>query len=258
VVSKKQQDRNFDGIAGKFQKNIYQTTKGRLRQAVLLRDFAECADLSAPSRILDVGAGQGQLALALAQQGHQVTLTDLSQDMLDMALEDAKERGVDTQIQCHALALQQLSEQQWPAFPVVLCHAVLEWLHEPAEAIKQLRALVQTGGLVSLMFYNKDAKRLSNIIYGNFNYVLRDLAFKKKVSLSPQNPLQPEDVYRWCKEAGFIIEGKTGVRCFHDYLRDRSEQETEFDKLLQVELQYNRQEPYASIGRYQHLLLRAV
>ena len=104
MVSKKQQDRNFDGIAGKFQKNIYQTTKGRLRQAVLLRDFAECADLATPSRILDVGAGQGQLALALAEQGHQVTLTDLSQDMLDMALEDAKERGVDTQIQCHALA----------------------------------------------------------------------------------------------------------------------------------------------------------
>lgn len=116
MVSKKQQDRNFDGIAGKFQKNIYQTTKGRLRQAVLLRDFAECADLSAPSRILDVGAGQGQLALALAQQGHQVTLTDLSQDMLDMALEDAKERGVDTQIQCHALALQQLSEQNGQRF----------------------------------------------------------------------------------------------------------------------------------------------
>ncbi|MBY0419345.1 MAG: methyltransferase domain-containing protein, partial [Pararheinheimera sp.] len=82
-MSKKQQDRNFDGIAGKFQKNIYQTTKGRLRQAVLLRDFAECTDLATPSRILDVGAGQGQLALALAQQGHQVTLTDLSQDMLD-------------------------------------------------------------------------------------------------------------------------------------------------------------------------------
>ena len=254
-MSKKQQDRNFDGIAGKFQKNIYQTTKGRLRQAVLLRDFAECADLATPSRILDVGAGQGQLALALAEQGHQVTLTDLSQDMLDMALEDAQERGVDTQIQCHALALQQLSEQQWPAFPVVLCHAVLEWLHEPAEAIKQLRALVQTGGLVSLMFYNKDAKRFGNILFGNFDYVAADFQVKKKVSLNPQHPLVPQDVLQWCAQAGFSLLGKTGVRCFHDYLRDRSEQETEFDKLLEVELKYNRTEPYASLGRYQHLLL---
>ncbi len=106
------------------------------------------------------------------------------------------------------------------------------------------------------MFYNLDAKRFSNIVYGNFNYVLRDLAYKKKVSLSPQHPLNPLDVHRWCLAQGFELVSKTGVRCFHDYLRDRSEQETEFDKLLEVELRYNRTEPYASLGRYQHLLLK--
>ena len=104
--------------------------------------------------------------------------------------------------------------------------------------------------------HDVDAKRFSNIVYGNFNYVLRDLAYKKKVSLSPQNPLDPRDVSLWCQQAGFIQLSKTGVRCFHDYLRDRSEQETEFDKLLEVELRYNRTEPYASLGRYQHLLLK--
>jgi S-adenosylmethionine-dependent methyltransferase len=93
-------------------------------------------------------------------------------------------------------------------------------------------------------------------VYGNFNYVLRDLAYKKKVSLSPQNPLDPEQVREWCAAQGFTFLSKTGVRCFHDYLRDRTEQETEFDKLLEVELRYNRTEPYASLGRYQHLLLQ--
>ena len=52
----------------------------------------------------------------------------------------------------------------------------------------------EPGGVLSLMFYNIDAKRFSNIVYGNFNYVLRDLAYKKKVSLSPQNPLDPRAV----------------------------------------------------------------
>ncbi len=251
---KSKSDRNFDSIAAKFQQNIYNTTKGRLRQLVLQRDLLELALLSQPGcRVLDVGGGQGQLALWLAGLGHQVLLTDLSGEMLALAQQAATEQQLRVQIQ--QWSLQQLAEQQQSA-PLVLCHAVLEWLAEPAEAIRQLYQLVEPGGVLSLMFYNVDAKRFSNIVYGNFNYVLRDLAYKKKVSLSPQNPLDPRDVSDWCQQAGFIQLCKTGVRCFHDYLRDRSEQETEFDKLLEVELRYNRTEPYASLGRYQHLLLQ--
>ncbi len=251
---KSKSDRNFDSIAGKFQQNIYNTTKGRLRQLVLQRDLLELALLSQPGcRVLDVGGGQGQLALWLAGLGHQVTLTDLSGEMLALAQQAATAQQLKVQIQ--QWSLQQLAEQQQSA-PLVLCHAVLEWLAEPADAIRQLYQLVEPGGVLSLMFYNVDAKRFSNIVYGNFNYVLRDLAYKKKVSLSPQNPLDPRDVSDWCQQAGFIQLSKTGVRCFHDYLRDRTEQETEFDKLLEVELRYNRTEPYASLGRYQHLLLQ--
>lgn len=252
---KTQSDRNFDSIAGKFQQNIYNTTKGRLRQLVLQRDLTELVTAASlqQCRVLDVGGGQGQLALWLASQGHAVTLTDLSAEMLAIASAAAQTQQVPLQI-AH-LSLQQLAGQGLSA-PLVLCHAVLEWLAEPAEAIRQLYQLVEPGGVLSLMFYNVDAKRFSNILYGNFNYVLRDLAYKKKVSLSPQNPLDPREVVAWCQQAGFTQLSKTGVRCFHDYLRDRSEQETEFGKLLEVELRYNRMEPYASLGRYQHLLLR--
>lgn len=254
-MTKKKSDRNFDSIAAKFQQNIYQTTKGRLRQLVLQRDLAECEALQQSSRVLDVGAGQGQLALWLASLGHQLLLTDLSAEMLAMAVESAKAQGLSEQISILNTGLAELAAggQQ---YPVVLCHAVLEWLAEPELAIAQLWQLLEPGGTLSLMFYNLDAKRFSNIVYGNFNYVLRDLAYKKKVSLSPQHPLNPLDVHRWCLAQGFELVSKTGVRCFHDYLRDRSEQETEFDKLLEVELRYNRTEPYASLGRYQHLLLK--
>ncbi|HHU9650304.1 tRNA uridine 5-oxyacetic acid(34) methyltransferase CmoM, partial [Escherichia coli] len=33
------QDRNFDDIAEKFSRNIYGTTKGQLRQAILWQDL---------------------------------------------------------------------------------------------------------------------------------------------------------------------------------------------------------------------------
>ena len=252
----KKQDRNFDGMAQKFQRNIYQTTKGQLRQQVLLRDLLALPELQQPQRILDVGAGQGQMALELARHGHQLLLTDISASMLQIAAEQAGQAGLGDRIQCQQSSLQQLSEQQ-PRFPVVLCHAMLEWLAEPEQAISQLRQLIEPGGILSLMFYNLDAKRFGNLLYGNFDYVAAGLAQRKTVPLSPQHPLSPSEVLAWCESAGFELLSKTGVRCFHDYLRQPSMQQSHFAELLALELQYNRQEPYASLGKYIHLVVRA-
>jgi S-adenosylmethionine-dependent methyltransferase len=254
---KQKTDRSFDGIAAKFSRNIYSSTKGKLRQLVLLRDLAELDVLHQPCQILDVGAGQGQLALALAGQGHSAHLTDISAEMLQLAQQQATEQGM-AQLTFSQIGLAELAATHKQQYKLVLCHAMLEWLAQPQLAIAQLRQLVAPGGILSLMFYNKDAKRFGNILFGNFDYVAADFQVKKKVSLNPQHPLVPQDVLQWCAQAGFSLLGKTGVRCFHDYLRDRTLQQSQFEQLLALELQYNRTEPYASLGRYQHLLLRAV
>ena len=256
----KDTDRSFDGIAAKFQRNIYQSSKGEIRQQVLLRDLATLALLQAPCQILDVGAGQGQLSLALANMGHSVHLTDISAEMLAMAAETAAAQGLAVsgpaaRLQFSKLSLAELSRDSQQQYPLVLCHAMLEWLAQPDAALRQLSRLVAPGGVLSLMYYNKDAKRLSNILYGNFDYVAADFKVKKKVSLSPQNPLEPLLVEQWYQQAGFSVLSKTGVRCFHDYLQNRSMQQSHFSQLLELELKYNRQEPYASLGRYTHLLL---
>ncbi|MCH8536393.1 MAG: methyltransferase domain-containing protein [Alkalimonas sp.] len=250
-----QTDRNFDSIAAKFQRNIYQTSKGQLRQAVLLRDLATSSDLQQPVKILDVGAGQGQLALTLAAQGHQVTLADISAEMLQLARQTAHKAGLEQQLQFAHCSLQQLVEQGCQV-PVVLCHAMLEWLADPEQAIAQLYQLIQPGGLLSLMFFNLDAKRFGNVLYGNFDYVAQGFTGSKTVPLSPQNPLRPDDVLRWCQQAGFELEVKTGVRCFHDYLREPAMQQSHYQQLLALELEYNQTEPYASLGKYMHFILR--
>lgn len=253
---KKKTDRNFDSIAGKFQRNIYQTSKGRLRQDVLLRDLAALVDLKQATKILDVGAGQGQLALVLASQGHRVKLTDISAEMLQLARQAAKDACLESQVQFEQCGLSQLVEKTKPA-AVVLCHAVLEWLADPEQAIAQLYQLTKTGGVLSLMFFNQEAKCFGNVLYGNFEYVAQGCAGRKTVPLSPQNPLQPAQVLQWCQQAGFELEVKTGVRCFHDYLRHPSMQQSHYQQLLALELQYNQTEPYASLGKYMHFILRA-
>ena len=68
------QDRNFDDIAEKFSRNIYGTTKGQLRQAILWQDLDRVLAEMGPQklRVLDAGGGEGQTAIKMAERGHQV------------------------------------------------------------------------------------------------------------------------------------------------------------------------------------------
>ena len=163
---KHKSDRSFDGIANKFARNIYQSSKGQIRQQVLLRDLTELPLLKQPCDVLDVGAGQGQLATALARLGHKVHLTDISAEMLQIAQQSA-EPEILPLLSFEQVSLAQLAKQQGKRYSLILCHAMLEWLAEPQLAIAQLKSLLLPGGIISLMFYNKDAKRFANIVFGN-------------------------------------------------------------------------------------------
>ncbi len=61
------QDRNFDDIAEKFSRNIYGTTKGQLRQAILWQDLDHVLAEMGPQklRVLDAGGGEGQTAIKM-------------------------------------------------------------------------------------------------------------------------------------------------------------------------------------------------
>jgi S-adenosylmethionine-dependent methyltransferase len=46
------------------------------------------------------------------------------------------------------------------SFDVIICHAVLEWLADPQDALGRLSGLLKADGLLSLMFYNRNASLL--------------------------------------------------------------------------------------------------
>lgn len=84
------EDRNFDAIADHFEKKVYGGLKGAIRLAVLRRDLSQqiarlTEQLNRPLRILDVGAGLAQLSIEFALAGHDVTINDISRNMLDKA-----------------------------------------------------------------------------------------------------------------------------------------------------------------------------
>ena len=54
------QDRNFDDIAEKFSRNIYGTTKGQLRQAILWQDLDRVLAEMGPQKLRVVEKGRPQ------------------------------------------------------------------------------------------------------------------------------------------------------------------------------------------------------
>lgn len=248
-------DRNFDDIAEKFARNIYGTTKGRLRQAIVWQDLDAvlAAHPGKTLRVLDAGGGEGQTACFLAQKGHQVTLCDLSGEMVNRARAYAETKGVSENMNFIHSPVQQVGEHLASPVDLILFHAVLEWVAHPLSVIKILWDCLAPGGTLSLMFYNANGLLLHNMVAGNFSYVKAGMPKRKKRTLSPDYPRHPEEVYGWLRESGFKITGKTGVRVFHDYLREKHRQQDEFEALLALEQRYCREEPWIGLGRYIHV-----
>ncbi|OCG73049.1 S-adenosyl-L-methionine-dependent methyltransferase [Gilliamella sp. Nev6-6] len=245
------QDRNFDDISNKFAQNIYGTTKGKIREAIVWQTLEEILATYPPNRpltILDAGGGQGQIACRLAKLGHQVTLCDISEQMLALAKQKAQIENV--KINCLCCPIQQLDSLINQPFDLVICHAVLEWIAEPIALLKALKKHLKPDGYLSLMFYNYHALLFKTVTLGNFGYTQAGLAKRKKKTLSPDFPREPIDVYQWLNQIDFTILQKTGIRIFHDYLANKAKAETHFEQLLELEQKYCQTKPYLNLARY--------
>lgn len=259
-------DRNFDDLAGRFSKKIYGGLKGEIRLAVLSADLTPVVarlmeSRAQPLRILDVGGGLGQLSIRFAQQGHHVTVNDISPVMLDHARANAREAGVDEAINWHCGPYQDLAplleSQALQPFDLVMCHAVLEWLQEPELLVPALAPLVRPEGYLSLCFYNPASIIYRNLIRGNFNWVQQSESYTAdNGSLTPNNPCSIEQVRGWLAQSDFRIHKESGLRVFSDYVVEKRGGNQVPGQVLAMELEYSGQEPYKWMGRYLHVLAR--
>ena len=254
------QDRNFDDLAERFQRKVYGGLKGEIRLAVLWRDLDQMILSRAGSslRVLDIGAGFSQIAIKLAKLGHQVVVNDLSERMLAMARELAETEDVAEKITWHHGPYQELEKLEHGSFDLVLSHALLEWLAQPQTLIPTLRRFLDPQGVLSLTFYNYHSLVYRNLIRGNFNMLNKAEFVADPNSLTPGNPLLPKLVQSWLAEAGLEILGTSGIRVFHDYVTTQRGGNAVPEAVIEMELQYSRQEPYVWLGRYIHHLCRAV
>lgn len=258
-------DRNFDDLARRFRRNVYDRLKGDIRLAVLRRDMAEFVPGLAggavdgavnPLRILDAGGGQGQFSLVLAELGHNVELCDISANMLAMARQSHAAAGLAERVSLHHESIQSFCARHPQGFDVVLCHAVLEWVADPEALLGYLHQALRPGGFLSLTFYNVNGLVMKNLLRANFDKVLAEDYRGFRGSLTPTNPLNPAQVFGWLADLQLPVLCHSGIRCFHDYLLDPAQRNLEPQAQLALELRLSREDPFRGLGRYIHLLTR--
>ncbi len=103
------------------------------------RDAVIASVAGADRQVLDVGGGMGRMAVPLSKR-HFVTLTDISEQMLDLARVHESPR----------LRLQQADARRLPfadgSFDYELCIDVLPHIPEPSEAIREAHRVLKDGG----------------------------------------------------------------------------------------------------------------
>jgi S-adenosylmethionine-dependent methyltransferase len=248
-------DRNFDSLIDRFEKKVYDTAKGDWRLKLLKEDLLFLYDQPTPLSIWDAGCGFAQISLWLAQQGHQLTLCDVSEKMLGKAKQEFAQSGLTGDF-FHESA--QNLAAQLPQFDLVIFHAVLEWLAQPLPSLEIIAKQVKPDGYLSLMFYNRNAMIYTNTIKGGWRLknLLDDSYLGKGNKLTPPNPQYPHEVLNQLDLLGFTVITHTGIRVFNDYLSHQAHADTNADELFELEYRYCRMPTYRDMGRYVHMLAR--
>ena len=260
----KRMDRSFDAIADHFEKKVYGGLKGDIRLAVLRRDIFEYVDqmtkkVKRPLRILDVGAGLAQIAIELAAQGHTLVINDISVNMLDKAKTSVEQSAQNLDITWYVCPYQAIEEEltvnTTEKFDLIMCHALLEWLAEPAAVMDFFDRHLTKNGAISLCFYNPASFDYRNLIMGNFN-LLDNTEYKadNKKSLTPNHPVAKEEVQSWLEAHQYHTQLASGLRVFHDYAPLKRGGHNDPAAVIRMELRYSQLEPYKWLGRYLHIL----
>lgn len=250
-------DTDFDGLAATFEEDVYGSSKGYVRLSVLWDDLvAEIPRLKRGGlRVLDAGGGSGRIAVRLAKLGNEIVLCDPSSQMLDMARQRIGQETPAGRVMLVHSSIQDLPDALSDKFDVVLCHAVLEWLGNPENAVRQLVGFLKPDGSLSLMFYNRNAALLKQIVRGQLADALEECGGESARQTERPVPLDEAVVRGWLEAAGLTVRSKAGIRIFHDYLAAELV-ERNLEELIEIEKTMRKSEPFASLGQHIHLVCR--
>lgn len=168
------------------------------------RQMLDLARIQPGQRILDIAAGAGEPAVSAAERvgpGGYVLATDISEGIIELALQVARERGL-KQIETRAMDGEKLDLPD-ASFDAVLCRLGLMYMPHPVTALREWRRALKPGGRVAIGVFSTPDRNSWGAMPASI--------IRRRAQLPPPVPGQPgpfslgvpgvlEDVFR---QAGF-------------------------------------------------------
>jgi ubiquinone/menaquinone biosynthesis C-methylase UbiE len=122
------------------------------RQATAL-SYIDGLKLPKTAHVLEIGCGAGFLTAALVKRGFFVEGIDHSQTMVDLTLENAKQRGIVNRINVCTGDVHELSYEN-NSFDLIIALGVIPWLHNFKKALAEINRVTKPGGYIVLTMDN--------------------------------------------------------------------------------------------------------
>lgn len=135
-------------------------------------------------RILDIAAGAGEPAISVAERvgpGGYVLATDISEGIIELALQVARERGLQ-QIETRAMDGEKLDLPD-ASFDAVLCRLGLMYMPHPVTALREWRRVLRPGGRVAVVVFSTPDRNSWGAVPASI--------IRRRAQLPPPGPGQP-------------------------------------------------------------------
>ncbi len=209
--------------------------------------------------VLDVGGGTGGFAVPIAEAGHRVTVVDASPDALAALTRRAADAGVADRVRAVQGDGDALTGLIAPgSADLILCHAVLEVVDDPAGVVAAIAAALRPGGAVSLLVASRAAAVLGRAVNGHLDVasaLLTDPEGRAGARDTLRRRYDAETASALLTSAGLTVEEIHGVRVLADLL-PAAVVESDPQAMLDLELVLSARPPFRDIASQLHLFAR--
>ena len=146
-----------------------------------------------PSKIIDIGAGTGKYAIALSNEGHDVTAIDLVKKNISVLKQKSKNVKA---YQCNALNLSKFGDK---TFDIVILFGPLYHLfdeHEKLKALLEAKRILKDDGVMFVAYILSDYAFIRHAIMDNF---LRQNINEGKIDKNYNILTSEDDLYSYVK-----------------------------------------------------------
>lgn len=217
------------------------TPGGRLRDVLTwhhLQPLLPPIATGDPPLILDAGCGPGRMTTRLATLGYRVRAIDPAPAMLALARERvaALPPEVAARVEIAQADLAAIPNLVAPAScAAIICHNVLEFVPDQAEAIRTLAGVLQPGGIISILTLNRWSEVLRAAINthdpASVLAALDRRVIFEEMTGGQRRANDADEIAGWLAAEGIAIVGLHGVRVLSDYLSGAS-----YEEQLAIEL----------------------